>query len=39
MFLGHEEPLHLGGPLLEVDTVHPIDAAQVAGWVRDNLQG
>lgn len=35
--LGHAEPLHLGGPLLDVDTEHPIDAGEVAAWVRANL--
>jgi predicted kinase len=28
------EPLHLGGPVLEVDTSRPVDPAEVAAWVR-----
>lgn len=32
--LGFEEPIGLGGPLLELDTAHPVDIAAVAGWVR-----
>ena len=27
-------PLHLGGPVLEVDTARPVDVARVAAWVR-----
>ena len=38
MFLGHEEPLHLGGPLLELDADHPIDVTPVAEWVRGNVR-
>jgi predicted kinase len=30
-------PLHLGGPLLEVDTTRPVDVARVATWVRASL--
>ncbi|MEN3272536.1 MAG: hypothetical protein V7636_1297 [Actinomycetota bacterium] len=37
MSLGSEEPLGLGGPLLEVDTTAPIDAVEVAAWVTANL--
>jgi hypothetical protein len=27
-------PLHLGGPVLEVDTTGPVDVGAVAAWVR-----
>ena len=30
-------PLRLGGPVLEVDTTHPVDAAGVAAWVQAHL--
>jgi predicted kinase len=30
-------PLHLGGPVLEIDTVQPVDVAEVATWVRGQL--
>jgi hypothetical protein len=32
-------PLRLGGPVLEVDTTRPVDAAKVAAWVRTRLPG
>lgn len=38
MNLGHEEPLALGGPLLEVDTTAPVEAASVAEWVLANIR-
>jgi predicted kinase len=31
-------PLGLGGPLLEVDTSSPVDVAEVANWIRNNVQ-
>jgi hypothetical protein len=31
------EPLHLGGPVLEVDTSRPVDVLEVATWVRASL--
>jgi predicted kinase len=30
-------PLHLGGPVLEVDTTHPVDATRVATWVKAHI--
>jgi hypothetical protein len=32
-------PLHLGGPVLEVDTTTEVDIAEVAAWVRKQLEG
>lgn len=37
MSLGFEEPLSLGGPLLEVDTNQPADVEAVATWVRASV--
>ena len=38
MPLGYEEPLGLGGPLLEVATDAPVDVDEVASWVRSHVR-